>query len=468
MYRSLSSHLYEASVHFQAREGERFYGLGQHQHGLFDQKGCVIELAQDNTEVAIPFLVSSLGYGFLWNNPAIGRVELLANGTNWHAEATQEIDYLVTSGDSPAEIMGVEVMVSVWPTVSVNNESFAEMRSRDLLVKSERGAGVLLDITDTDTRGLSYVHYYDPTNPEARKFIWEKVKAHYHNLGIKIFWLDACEPEIRPHHPENLRYYLGNGAEVGCIYPMLHAQGFYEGMIAAGQKEVLNLCRSAWAGSQRWGAAVWSGDIDSTFAALKVQVTSGLNMAMSGIPWWTTDIGGFYGGNTEAATFRELIVRWFQYAVFCPLFRLHGFRNSWNIKQGGPNEVWSYGEEAYAILAEQLRLRERLKPYVLAQMRLAHEKGVPPMRPLFFDFPKDEACWTVADELLLGPDLLVAPVAEQGARSRRVYLPAGTSWRDAWTDQPAKGGEWLEADAPLEHIPVYLNGEAKLPINGER
>ena len=546
-YKSLGAHLYRARVLFDAHTAEHFYGLGQHQHGLFDQNGALVELAQENTEVAVPLLVSSRGYFVFWNNPAVGRVALSTNGVSWTADKTRGIDLLVCAGPTPAGLMheyfvltgfppmmpeyamgfwqsklryrtqdellavakeyrrrglplsvividffhwtrmgewkfdpecwpdpagmvaelkemGVEVMVSVWPSVNTASENFAYMRDHNLLMRAVRGPDAMLDITDTDYPGIGHVHFYDSTSPQARKFVWSKVKESYHDIGIRIFWLDACEPEIRPFDPENMLFELGSGDEVGCIYPMLHQMGFYEGMQAAGQREIINLCRSAWAGSQRYGAAVWSGDIDSTFPALKRQVAAGLNMVMSGIPWWTTDIGGFYGGDTSDPAFRELVVRWFQYAVFCPIFRLHGFRNSWDIKKGGDNEAWSFGEEAYTIISAQLFLRERLASYLRDAMRRLHEEGIPPMRPLFFDFPEDETTYTVSDEYLFGPDLLVAPVVELGARSRRVYLPAGSAWRSVWTGAEAEGGSWVEAEAPLERIPVYLREGSKLSL----
>jgi len=198
-----------------------------------------------------------------------------------------------------------------------------------------------------------------------------------------------------------------------------------------------------------------------------------LNIALSGIPWWTTDIGGFYNGDINTPYFRELIVRWFQYGVFCPLFRLHGFReprtpaSSKPETTGAANEVWSFGDEAYEIIRELLFLRERLTPYIMEQMHLAHEKGIPPMRPLFFDFPEDEACASVDDEFLFGPDILVAPVLDYEARKRDVYLPAGTSWTDAWTDKRINGGQWVEAEVPLDRIPLYLRGDSRLPMRSE-
>ena len=546
---SRGGNLHRAEVSFRAYDGERCYGLGQHQHGRLDQKGCVIDLAQANSEVTIPFLLSSRGYGFLWNNPAIGRVELGFNQTRWVAEATGQMDWWVTTAGTPAEIlshyadvtghapllpdwatgfwqcklryrtqeellavareykrrgiplsvivvdffhwtahgdwrfderawpdptamvreladMGVRLMVSVWPTVNINSRNLAEMLARDLLVRTERGVPVVQPHVDNHTPLRTHLYLYDATNPAARRFLWEQVREGYYRHGIRVWWLDACEPEINPAHHDNLRYHAGNGLAVGNIYPQAHAQGFYEHMRSEGEEEVVLLCRSAWAGSQRYGAAVWSGDIPSSFEALQNQVRAGLNMACSGIPWWTTDIGGFVGGDGESPSFRELLVRWFQYGAFCPLFRLHGFREPcdrwW--ETGGPNEIWSFGPEVYAILREYILLRERLRPYMQAQMRLAHEQGLPPMRPLFVEFPADERCYAVDDQFMLGAELLVAPILHAGARERTVCLPSGASWRDAWSGEEHAGGQVLSVTAPLEHIPLFLRNGVQLPI----
>jgi alpha-D-xyloside xylohydrolase len=303
--------------------------------------------------------------------------------------------------------------------------------------------------------------YCDPTNPEARQYVWDKIKPNYYDKGIKIYWLDDSEPDLDPMDHENLRFHAGNGAAVANLYPLLNARTFYDGLRAQGETEILTLSRSGWAGIQRYGAAIWSGDIPSTFASLREQVRAGLNMALSGIPWWTTDIGGFTDGDPRTPEFRELIVRWFQYGVFCPLFRLHGVRQPMHEKEltGAANEVWTFGEPATTIIAEQLRLRERLRPYLMQQMRVAHETGLPVMRPLFVDFPD---CETIEDQFLFGPDILVAPVTEAGARSRSVRLPAGARWRDAWTGAIHDGGQTIVADAPLERIPVFLRDSANI------
>lgn len=542
-YRPRGSDLSHLEASFRSQPGERIYGLGQHQHGLLDNKGAVIDLEQRNTEVCIPFYVSSLGYGFLWNNPGVGRVELSTNLTRWVMEATRGIDYYIAAGDTPGEIiekyvdatghppllpdfalgfwqcklryrtqaellavvreyrqrglplaiivsdffhwhmmgdwgmdprdwpdpagmmkelkeMGVELMVSIWPTVNPTNPVYGEMAERGLLAQTEHGVRAHIPISDTTPEGVSMVAFYDATNPEARAFVWERVKKNYLDYGVRVFWLDADEPELIPMHPENVRYHLGNGLEVTNIYPLLHQKGFYDGMRAAGQEEIINLSRSAWAGTQRYGAAVWSGDIQSRFEVLRAQIPAGLNIAMSGIPWWTTDIGGFMEGDIRTDYFKELIVRWFQYGVFCPLFRLHGVREPLNglygaQSSGAGNEAWSFGEKAYEIIRGLLFLREKLRPYLRVLNQAAHDHGAPPMRPLVYDFPADPAAANIADQFLLGPDLLVAPVVDQGAVSRPVYLPAGVDWVDVWTGEEFSGGQHLRADAPLERIPVY-------------
>jgi alpha-D-xyloside xylohydrolase len=537
---------------FRAYEGERLYGLGQHLHGRLDQKGLTVELAQRNAEVSIPFLLSSRGYGLLWNNPALGRVELGSEQTRWVAGAGRQVDYWVTTGEAPKDILrayagatgfppvlprwatglwqsklryrtqdellevarehrrrglplsviacdffhwtrmgewrfdpaqwpdpaamvreleatGVKLMVSVWPTVNVDAETFAPMRDQGYLVRGEDGAPLLAEWPDKGSDGRVKAGYCDATHPEARRFLWQQVRENYHRHGIRVWWLDAGEPEYPADGmAQQARYAEGAGAEVGNLYPVRHAQCFAEGMRQAGEGDVVLLARSAWAGSQRYGVALWSGDIPATFESLAAQIRAGLNVALSGIPWWTTDVGGFFGGSADDPHYRELLVRWFQYGVFCPLLRMHGYREPRDgfhpAMTGGPNEVWSYGDEAYGILREQLALRERLRPYLMDQMRLAHTHGVPPMRPLFVDFPDDAAAWRVEDQFMLGPDVLVAPVAQYAARSRPVYLPAGTDWVDAWTRAPHIGGETIAAPAPLERIPVYARAGAAVPV----
>ncbi|OHE71982.1 MAG: family 31 glucosidase [Treponema sp. GWB1_62_6] len=373
---------------------------------------------------------------------------------------------------SELKSMGVELMVSVWPTVDKRSENFKEMLEHGYLVRAERGVRTTMDF-------MGNTVFFDPTHPGARDFVWKAAKRNYYDKGIKIFWLDEAEPEYSVYDYDNYRYHLGTDLEVGNIYPVMYAKTFYDGMEKAGQKNILNLLRCAWAGSQRYGALVWSGDIDATFESLRTQFAAGLNMAIAGIPWWTTDIGGFGGGDPDDPAYRECLIRWFQYGAFCPVFRLHGFRvakdpgfklihddgsDSDAVFSGGPNEVWSYGEEAYGILSRYLFLRERLKPYIARLMREAHERGTPPMRPLFYDFPKDGTAWEIEDEYMFGSDLLVAPVMKAGERERRVYLPEGARWTEVWTGTSYGGGTTTTVAAPLDRIPLFAKDDAVLPI----
>jgi alpha-D-xyloside xylohydrolase len=213
-------------------------------------------------------------------------------------------------------------------------------------------------------------------------------------------------------------------------------------------------------GRQKYGVAVWSGDIPATWDSLARQIRAGLSIGVSGIPWWTTDIGGFHGGDPSDPAYQELMIRWFQSGAFCPLFRLHGDREPRTptgiAQSGGPNEVWSYGDRAYRIITGLLRLRERLRPYLHDQMRLAARTGLPLMRPLFVDYPGDPACWDVDDQLLLRPDILAAPVCAPGQTEREAYLPAGRNWTDAATGQTHPGGTAITVDAPIDRMPVFV------------
>jgi alpha-D-xyloside xylohydrolase len=355
--------------------------------------------------------------------------------------------------------LDVELMVSIWPTVSPLSENYAGFYDEGLLVGTGQGVEFHQTIQDKGMAAPMPVAFYDPTNPRTRERVWELIERNYLGHGIQVFWLDVCEPELNPAHPGNLSLYAGPGAEVAGIYPRDNARLFAEGMARAGREQTVLLCRSAWAGAQRYGAAVWSGDIPATWESLRQQVRAGLSIAISGIPWWTTDIGGFHGGDPRDDAYQELMVRWFQYGVFCPLFRLHGDREprlpTGYAMTGGPNEAWSYGEAAYQRIASALRLRERLRPYIHAQMRAASRHGVPPMRPLFVDFPQDPQAWRVDDQFLFGPDLLIAPVLEPEAGGREVYLPAGRTWTDAATGEKRDGGGAVAVPVSLDRIPVF-------------
>ena len=353
--------------------------------------------------------------------------------------------------------MGMELMVSIWPQVSLTSENYPEMMQQGLLVRAEYGEQV----------GMRFVEdsmFFDATNPRARKYVWQKVKKNYYDAGIRVFWLDEAEPEYGTYEFKNYRYHLGSNQQIGNVYPQAYARAFYEGMVEAGQENPVNLLRCAWAGSQRYGALVWSGDIMSRWEDFRRQICAGLSMGVAGIPWWTTDIGGFHDGWIDKPEFRELLIRWFQWGCYCPVMRLHGDRKPTErvfrkdgtevLSSGADNEVWSYGEDTYEILADYINRREALRPYVRELMRQAHEQGTPLMRAMFYAFPDDANCALIKDQYMFGDKYLVAPVLAPGIRSRTVYLPAG-SWRDVDTGIEFEGGRTVTVAAPLERIPVF-------------
>ncbi len=534
---------YHLTVRFESLDREeKIYGMGQYQQPYLNLKGTDLEMAQRNSQASVPFAVSSLGYGVLWNNPGVGRAVFGKNIMSFENYAVEVMDYWVTAGDTPAEIveaygraagtvpmmpeyglgfwqcklryqtqeellevareykkrklpidvividffhwpkqgewkfdpvywpdpdgmirelkeMGIELMVSVWPTVDRESENYDEMLEKGYLVRTERGYRTGLDFQGTTV-------HFDATNPQAGEYVWRKIEKNYYDRGIKIFWLDEAEPEYTVYDFDNYRYYLGTDLEVGNIYPLEYAKIFYEGMKRRGQKNIVNLIRCAWAGSQRYGALVWSGDIASSFESMRNQLVAGLNIGLSGIPWWTTDIGGFHGGNPEDPAFQELFVRWFQWGTFCPVMRLHGDREPRQPQQGhsggasccsgAPNEVWSYGEKVYHICRKYMKLRENMRDYSRKLMQEAHEKGTPVMRTLFYEFPEDKICWTIEDEYFYGGDILVAPVFEPGAKWRRVYLPDGADWKDAESGKVYSGGQTIEVPVDLETIPYFI------------
>lgn len=534
---------YSLNQRFESNDKEKIYGMGQYQHAYMNQKGCILELAQRNSQISIPFAISNLGYGFLWNNPAVGKVTFGNNYTEWHAEMTDQMDYWITADDSPAQIvknytevtgrapmipenvlglwqcklryrtqeevlevarkykelgipldvividffhwtrqgdwcfdpeywpdpkamvdelhsMGTRVMVSVWPSVDRKSTNFEEMYAKGLLIRTERGT---IQTYDFNGDCVSF----DAMNPEARSFVWEKCRENYYKFGIDMFWLDNAEPDYAVYDFDNYRYYLGPALKVSNIYPLMYSKAFYDGLKAEKEPGIVNLVRSAWAGSQKYAALVWSGDVRSTFESFRDQLMGGLNIGLTGIPWWTTDVGGFMGGDVNDPEFIQLLIRWFQFAVFSPVLRMHGDRDPHNItplsdkEHGGgylftgqSNEMWSYGEEAFEIMNKNLKIRLSLKPYILDLMKEASETGAPLMRTMFYEFPQDKKCWEISDQYMFGTEYLVAPVLYENQYSRNVYLPDGL-WKNLNDGKEYKGSQTITCDAPIEYIPVF-------------
>ena len=533
---------YRLTVRFEPNDGEKLFGMGQYQQPYMDLKGCTLELIQRNSQTTVPFAVSSLNYGFLWNNPAVGQVTFGKNVTEWKADACKDMDYWITVADSPKELlfnytavtgrspmmredcmglwqcklryrtqeevlsvarkykelnipidviiidffhwtlqgdwkfdktywpdpkamvdelhsMGIKVIVSVWPSVDRRSENFDEMMERGLLMRTERGAAQTYDYQGDCVT-------IDPTNPETRAYVWEKCKENYYNYGIDFFWLDNSEPDLTKYDFDNYRYFIGPAMECSNIFPQWYSRTYFDPMSETGVQPV-NLLRSGWAGSQKYGNVLWSGDVPSSWESLRDQIVAGQNIGMAGIPWWNTDIGGFMEGNVNDPDFRELLLRWYEWAVFTPVMRLHGDREPFTIpalddrERGGgylhtgqPTEMWALGEEIFGIMKQGYDLRISLKPYLRRIYQEAHENGSPLIRPMFYEFPEDEACWNLSDQYMFGPDYLVAPVIAPGTAERSVYLPDG-NWQEIHSGEMVSGGKTVTAKAPINYIPVF-------------
>ncbi|MBE6835637.1 MAG: hypothetical protein E7515_05225 [Ruminococcaceae bacterium] len=527
--------LWKARITFKGKDGEHFYGLGHEATNRFDLKGCSFDLRHVNAKCTIPFVYSSLGYGFIWNNPATGNVELSENRTRWSADATRKIDFVVIAGNPkkvsealadltghapvmphwatgfwqsrlryetqedllevarrykkenvPLSViiadyfhwteqgdykfdpkywpdvkamtdelhsMGTKLVVSTWPTINEHSENYWFMRDNNMLIRTTRGSNKVFDFYGPQAE-------IDVTNPATREFVFSKLKENYLDNGVDGLWFDEAEPEIHPEHFSNLLFYIGRGDEYGLIYPYYYAKMAYDGFTKMGETPVI-LTRAAYLGSQKFGALVWSGDIPSTFESLSEQVKAGLNMSVCGIPWWNTDIGGFWGGDTQSEEYRELIIRWFQYGVFSPVMRVHGNRNRHGEKKrdvkepsGDPNEIWSFGEKNFPILKELVLLRERLRPYIEKQMKTASEKGYPIMRPMFFEYPEDETCYSLGEQYMFGDDILFAPIVNKGQTEKQVYLPEGE-----WVLTKSKetfGKGWHTVNAEIDEFIAFV------------
>lgn len=354
--------------------------------------------------------------------------------------------------------MGIELVVSVWPTTNPKSKYYLEMSEGNMLVRTENGQYGTFDFYGQQT-------FIDPTNPKTRAYVWDRIKEHYYDYGIKNFWLDEAEPEVHPQQFQNLKFFAGNGAQTAMLYPYYYSKMVYDGLKEAGEEDIVILTRAAYPGTQKFGSLVWNGDIVSTFDALRMSVKTGLSMAMSGIPWWNSDIGGFLFADTESDTFRELVIRWAQFGVFSPVMRLHGSRLRPKDhkdrypgiieKSGGDNEIWSFGERNYEILKKLVELRERLKPYICHFMDITSETGAPIMRPMFWDFHDDDKCYELEDQYMFGEDILFAPIVDEGATERNVYLPKG-NWIDVNTKKTISGGHEITCHANLDEFIAFV------------
>ncbi|GGF04095.1 glycoside hydrolase family 31 protein [Hymenobacter cavernae] len=361
-------------------------------------------------------------------------------------------------------------MISVWPKFYEGIPAYNDFLTKGYLYKRN----IANRTRDWIAQGYTST-FYDAFNPQARQAFWNLINTKLFSKGIDAWWMDASEPDIYSNTNVQTRKelmtptYLGSSTLYFNGFPLQNAKGIYEGQRGTRpDQRVFLLTRSGYAGSQRYAAAIWSGDIGSRWEDFKNQIPAGLNFSMSGIPYWTSDIGGFAVEHRYEKTpmvtsdqeeWRELNTRWYQYGAFCPLFRVHGqfpYREMFNIApEGSP---------AYQSMLYYDQLRYRLMPYIYSLAGQTHHQNGTIMRGLVMDFGQDAAVRNISNQFLFGPSLLVNPVTDYHARSRSLYLPAGTGWFDFYSGQYQKGGQTITADAPLERMPLYVREGSILPF----
>jgi alpha-D-xyloside xylohydrolase len=553
---------------FDSRADEHYYGLGQQQQGWMDLRDHEIHCWHDygalgGESVCVPFMVSTRGYGLVWDNPSKTTVKLGFNGqTSLSSEVGDRVSYFVIAGETSDEIyagyrlltgvshllpravygyiqskaiyptqeqtldvakeyrakklpldvmvvdflnttrqgeldldpkrwpdpaamnrelhdMDVRTMLSVWPHFSQGTQFYDMLLSKGWLVHEPDGK--------PDSRGFKDVigPNLDTTNPEAAKWFWEKIRDRFVKpYGFDYIWLDETEPDV---DPANDVFFIGSGKRFYNAYPLFHTASVYEGFRKdfGDSRRVMILARAAYLGAQRNGTLFWSSDIVSSWDMLKRSIPAGLNFTATGLPYWDTDIAGFFSpwlpadyhaehkpliemrtGDSDARhtigryeDYPELFVRWFEWGAFQPVMRAHGERDH--------NEVWSYGKQAEPILAKYLKLRYQLLPYTYSVAYRSYQTGAPYMRALFMDFPEDPKAANIPDEYMYGPAFLVAPVTEQGTTHRTVYLPAGCDWYNYWTNERLHGGQTIVADAPIDTLPLFVKAGSIVPLGSE-
>jgi len=529
---------------FNSPADEGLFGLGQHQDGVINRKGSNRTLRNENKEITLPLLVSSKGYGVLWDNYSSSNFYGgESNNTKYRyvSDAGDQVDYYFFYGpsidqviagyrtatgpaplfpkwayglfqskdkySSSAELLAVkdgyrnnkiplDAIVQDWdywdpyvwgshymdetrypdPAALVTQLHTANVHTMISIwplyqtASQERKAGELDNFKALDAIKALYPtsdgkthHFYDTFNQDARKLVYQQI---YDRLigkyGWDAIWADNTEPQAYPD-PLNIDAAdtaLGKGAFYVNAYPLQHNRALYEGWRSVGpmSKRMFVLTRSAFSGQQRFATACWSGDIDCDFPTFVKQVPAGISFSISGMPYWTTDIGGYFGHNLDWSTAanNELFTRWFQFGAFCPIFRVHG---------GGSRELYGpqWSATTKANLLKMDNLRYRLMPYVYSLAGKVTQEGYTIMRHLVFDYQDDTKVFGIKDQFLFGPAFLVSPVLSAGATNRMVYLPAGT-WYDFWTGVTTMGGATVSADAPLSQLPVYVKAGSIVPM----
>jgi alpha-D-xyloside xylohydrolase len=546
---------YHVQQGFEWASDEALYGLGQHQEGVYDWRGHYVELVQYNRRAVVPFLLSSRGYGLLWDNYSYTKVSDTAYGSHLWSDVGDGVDYYFIYGPEAdavirryRELTGEAPLFPKWAYGYIQSKERYKTQEELLdIARGYRERGIPMDCVVQDWQywpqglwgqksfdparfpdpaammrtlhGALHTHlmisiwpkmaersadyremrehpgflypdgdspFYDAFNPQARALYWKQANEGLFSEGIDAWWCDATEPELDgwdfniDAYKNQMKPSIGSGARFMNAYSLMHAKGIYENQRSTTRaKRVVNLTRSAFAGQQRYATITWSGDLNATWDVFRRQIPAGLNFSMSGLPYWTTDIGGFFvqsanvgalghgmwfreGGfdrGLEDDGYKELYVRWFQYGAFCPIFRAHG--------TDVPREIWRFGEPgdwAYDALVKADQLRYRLMPYLYSTAWKVTREGYTLMRGLVMDFPSDPQVLDLGDQYMFGAAFLVSPVTRPGDRFRTVYLPIGTDWYQFWTGKRYSGGQTLQPPAPIDEMPLFVRAGSIVPM----
>ncbi|GJI89569.1 glycoside hydrolase family 31 protein [Duganella hordei] len=516
---------------------EAIYGLGQHQNGLLDYRGSTVRLQQANRDVGVPMLVSSAGYGILWNNAAVTDVDAglpqsgqlvlrseAGQGIDYHFILGPELDQVIAgyrdlTGAAPMmarwtwglwqskeryqtqeellavgrryRAMGVPFDAVVqdwqyWPQGGWGSHEFDPARFPDPagMVRALHADHIhsiisvwarfdlgLANLAALDQAGAVYPatyrnvypegkgRWYDAFSESGRALYWQQIMQRLGRLGFDGWWLDGSEAELGGDWGQmrSVATAQGPGAEVYNAYPLWHTAAVYQGARRdVPEKRSFILTRSAYAGQQRNAAITWSGDTNGNWDTFRRQIPAGLNFSLSGIPYWSADIGGFFGGKPSDPAYAELFTRWYQFGAFNPMFRVHG--------TGDGKELWQFPPATQKILLSYDRLRYRLLPYIYSMSWDVTHRGGSMMRPLAMDFRADREALAITDQYMFGPALLVNPVVQPSAAVRTVYLPAGGQWIDFWTGARHAGGQVIAAKADIATLPLFARAGSIVPL----
>ncbi|AYW46532.1 glycosyl hydrolase family 31 [Tetragenococcus koreensis] len=545
-----SDNSYEAILRFEGDTSEKMFGLGGYQEGNLNKNFGTYELMHRNSQTSIPFYISNKNYGFIWNNSSIGEVTFSRNQIIWKSNNTQCIDYVVTVGDNPKQLLtnfttmtgkppkldkdllglwqsklryqtlneikeiyngykkrkinlsvlvidyfhwtadgdfefdlkywnginqwanvlkanNIKLMVSLWPTVTSESKYYDYYKNNQMLIRSAYKK-------DNMFEGKEILDF---SNPLTAKHLQKLLNHNYRELGVDLFWADQAEPEMTNYNHKEYLVYDGSLEKYGNKYPYHYIKAVKNNNLNVYDQTFPVLIRSAWFNSQKYGALAWSGDIESSFNSLKRQIQIGISMGLSGIPWWTSDIAGFHSGDSSTENFRELMIRWFQFAVFSPILRMHGDRQPHTIRigenggglrtSGGPNEIWSFGKEVEEILTKFICIREKLAKYIETLYDESAKVGYPIIRSLFFEFPYDSETWNETTNYMFGSDLLIVPIVEEKTTKTEVYLPKGCNWTEVFSGISYEGGRNYEIIVSLDTLPVFCKEGSVLEKNIE-